>query len=54
MGVVEAGGCFGGCELTAMPDPSGLLQLWELEEGLMEAETLSLPDCSVEVAEQVG
>lgn len=38
----------------AMSDPSGLLQLWELKEGLMETETLNLTEHSVDVAVQVG
>lgn len=38
----------------AVPDSSGLLQLWQSGEGLMETETLNLTECSVDVAEQVG
>lgn len=38
----------------AMSDPSGLLQLWEMEKGLIETETLNLTECSVDVAVQVG
>lgn len=38
----------------AMSDPSGLLQLWEMEKGLIETETLNLTECSVDMAVQVG
>lgn len=36
----------------AMPDPSELQWLWELE-GLMDTETLNMTECSVDVAVQV-
>lgn len=38
----------------AMSDPSGLQQLWELEKGLMETETLNLSEYSVDVAVKVS
>lgn len=37
-----------------MSDPSGLLQLWELEKGLMKTEILNLIECSVDVAVQLS
>lgn len=37
-----------------MPSPSGLPQLWELEKGFVETETLNLTQRSVDVASQVS